>query len=112
MLRLFVAATLLLTCADHWTTYLCLRAPIEGWIVGEANPIADSLFAWVGLGPGLIVDTALTLIGVTFIARTSLLGLRYRVATLALITASTSYAVMNNLEAIHRMGLAPWPGLA
>jgi hypothetical protein len=30
---------------------------------------------------------------------------------LAIITISTGYAVVNNLGAIARMGLAPWSGL-
>jgi len=108
MLRFFVATTLVLTCADHLTTYLCLHAPIEGWIVGEANPVAEYLFAQVGLGPGLVIDTLLTLIGVLFLAQTPLFALRYRIATLAVIAASTGFAVVNNLGAISRMGLLPW----
>ena len=107
-LRIFVATTLLLTCADHVTTYLCLHAPIEGWIVGEANPVAEYMFARVGLGPGLAIDTLLTLTGVFFLAKTQLFGLRYRVATLAVIAASTGFAVVNNIGAISRMGLLPW----
>ena len=49
MLHLLVALTLLLTAADHWTTYLCLRAPVAGWQVIEANPIADWLFQNLGI---------------------------------------------------------------
>ena len=44
MLRALTGLTLLLTGADHWTTYLCLRLPVEGWEVIEANPLADWLF--------------------------------------------------------------------
>ena len=45
MLALLAVLTLALTAADHWTTYLCLRAPVEGWQVTEANPLASWLFA-------------------------------------------------------------------
>ena len=47
MLRLFALTTLLLTAADHWTTYLCLHAPVDGWAVSEANPTPSTLAdAW------------------------------------------------------------------
>ena len=61
MLRLLAGFTLLLTGADHWTTYLCLRMPVEGWEVIEANPLADWLFQVMGLVPGPAIDTAITL---------------------------------------------------
>ena len=111
MLRIFVITTILLTGADHWTTYLCLRAPIEGWSVIEANPIAEWLFGWAGLGAGLLIDSFLTLAAVVFLTMTSVLGRTVKTLLLAIITMSTGYAVFNNLGAISRMGLDPWPGI-
>lgn len=112
MLRLFVVTTILLTAADHWTTWLCLHAPVEGWTVSEANPIADWLFAWAGLANGLLIDSVVTLGAIAFLSTTPVFGESLKVALLALITLSTGYAVVNNLDAITRMGLAPWSGLA
>jgi hypothetical protein len=112
MLRVFVLATVLLTGADHWTTYLCLHAPIEGWQVSEANPFADWLFEWAGLGVGLVIDTLVTLGAVFFLATTHVFARPVKVALLAFITLSTGYAVINNLGAITRMGLVSWPGVA
>ena len=56
---LIAFATLVLSAADHWTTYLCLRNPVTGWDVSEANPISDWLFSGIGLVPGLLVDSAI-----------------------------------------------------
>lgn len=111
MLRLLTVTTLLLTGADHWTTYLCLAEPVSGWMVTEANPFAEWLFQWAGLGPGLLIDTAITVFAVAFLATTRTFDHSVKVALLAIITASTGYAVVNNLDAITRMGLAPWSGV-
>jgi hypothetical protein len=111
MLRLLTLTTLLLTGADHWTTYLCLRAPVDGWLVAEANPIADWLFRWAGLGGGLAIDSALTLGAVLFLSFTRIFDHSVKIGLMAIITVTTGYAVLNNLEAISRMGLAPWSGV-
>ena len=111
MLRLLTIATLLLTGADHWTTWLCLRAPVEGWLVSEANPFADWLFSQAGLGTGLLIDSAVTLAAILFLVRTRLFDRPVKIGLLAVITLSTGYAVFNNLGAITRMGIAPWSGV-
>lgn len=111
MLRLFATTTILLTCADHWTTYLCLHTPIEGWAVSEANPIAEWLFNWAGLGTGLMIDSVITLGAIAFLSKTRVFDHRIKVGLLAIISLSTGYAVFNNLGAINQMGLAPWSGL-
>jgi hypothetical protein len=110
MLRVFVITTILMTCADHWTTYVCLHAPVDGWSVVEANPIAEWLFGWAGLSKGLAIDSILTLGAVLFLSTTDIFGRTTKISLLAVITMSTGYAVINNLAAISRMGLAPWPG--
>ena len=109
MLRIFVITTILLTGADHWTTYLCLHTPIEGWDVVEANPIAEWLFEWVGLRNGLIIDSLVTLGAVIFLSTTNALGRTLKISSLAIITVATAYAVINNLTAISRMGIVSWP---
>jgi hypothetical protein len=110
MLRLFAITTILLTGADHWTTYLCLHAPVDGWRVVEANPIAEWLFGWAGLSNGLIIDSVVTLAAVVFLSTTNVFGRTLKISLLAIITMSTGYAVVNNLGAISRLGLAPWSG--
>jgi hypothetical protein len=111
MLRVLVVATLLLTCLDHWTTYLCLHAPVDGWSVVEANPVAQWLFEHAGLGMGLAIDSLLTAGAILFLATTHVFGHGLKLAILAFITCSTGYAVANNFEAITRMGLDPLAGL-
>ena len=86
MLRLLVLLTLLLTSADHWTTYQCLGRPVPGWHVSEANPMADWLFTSTGLVPGLLIDSAITLVAVAFLVTTGALPRRAKIAFLSLIS--------------------------
>jgi len=106
-LRVLVALTLLLTAADHWTTWLCLHRPVEGWLIEEANPLADWLFGWAGLVPGLVVDSGVTLAAVAFLATTTGFSKRTRCSLLASIGVATAYAVANNLHAIASLGISP-----
>lgn len=99
--------TLLLAAADHWTTYLCLRRPVDGWVVTELNPIADWLFATLGLVPGLLLDSAVTLAAVAFLLSTARLPRVAKAGFLAAICLWTAYAVFNNLQAIGALGLSP-----
>jgi hypothetical protein len=110
MLRLFVWTTIALTCADHWTTWLCLHAPVEGWSVMEANPVAEWLFDRAGLAAGLAIDTLLTLAAIVFLSLTRTLAQEIKLGLLAVITLTTGYAVLCNLGAITQMGIAPWSG--
>jgi hypothetical protein len=100
-------ATLALSAADHWTTYLCLRQPISGWQVIEANPISDWLFQTVGLVPGLLVDSLLTVAAVAFLLTTRRLPNLAKKAFFGLVVASTGYAVINNYRAIEALGISP-----
>jgi hypothetical protein len=111
MLRVFVVTTILLTCADHWTTYLCLHAPVDGWNVIEANPVAEWLFSWAGLSTGLLIDSIATVGAIVFLSTTQIFSQGLKVSLLAFITLSTGYAVINNLAAISEMGIDPWRGL-
>jgi hypothetical protein len=104
MLALF---TLLLTAADHWTTYLCLRTPIPGFEVSEANPIAGWLFGSLGLVPGLALDSVATLVALAFLLSTRLIPRPAKRIFLLVVIAWTGYAVVNNLHAIASMGLSP-----
>lgn len=106
MLRTLAGLTLLLTGADHWTTYLCLRMPVGGWEVAEANPLADWLFQATGLLPGLAIDTAVTLVAVGFLLTTHRFPESVKLGLLAFIATTTGYAVLNNLSAMQDLGLS------
>jgi len=109
MLRPLALIAVLLTGADHWTTYLCLSGPIEGWQVNEANPMANWLFHVAGLLPGLALDSVISVMAVLFLLTTGALSKRTRAGLLSAIALFTGYAVVNNLQAISAMGL--WPVL-
>jgi len=103
-------ATLLLTLADHWTTWLCLRAPVPGWEVREANPLAEWLFARAGLLPGLALDTALTGAAVAFLLGTRRLPDAGKQLCFGVLSLATGLAVLNNLGALRELGLLSWSG--
>jgi len=109
MLALLTGLVVVLTALDHWTTWLCLRAPVAGWSVSEANPLAARLFDAVGLVPGLAVDTALTAGALVFVLRTGWLGRGGKSGCLLLLAGTTGFAVVNNLEAAQALGLLPGP---
>ena len=110
MFYFLAGLTLLLTAADHWTTYLCLRAPVEGWSVAEANPIAEWLFNAVGLVPGLMIDSAITIFAIAFLLTTPRLPKVVKGAFFVFVVFWTGHAVVNNLQAIRMLGLSPMGG--
>ncbi len=107
MVYVLALVTLILSLADHWTTYLCLRSPVDGWNVMEANPLADWLFNATGLVPGLLIDTAVTLLAIGFLLGTNRLPNFAKSLCFGLIVVFTSYAVINNLAALRALGLSP-----
>lgn len=107
MLQGLAILTLLLTFADHWTTYLCLRSPISGWQVVEANPAVDLLFQGTGLLGGLMIDSIFTVVAVAFVFYTQAFQTQVKQAFLAFIVVTTGYAVANNLQAISALGISP-----
>ncbi len=100
-------ATLALSAADHWTTYVCLRHPVAGWQVTEANPISNWLFQFIGLVPGLLVDSVVTVSAVAFLLTTRRLPDFAKKAFFGLVVAATGYAVINNYRAIDALGISP-----
>jgi len=107
MLRVLAGVTLMLTGADHWTTYLCLRLPVHGWEVVEANPLAEWLFGYAGLIPGLAFDSLVTFAAIGFLLTTSRFATPVKLGLLAFIASTTGYAVFNNLRAMRDLGLSP-----
>lgn len=107
MVHLLVAFALLLSAADHWTTYLCLRSPINGFEVAEANPLAAWLFQSVGLVEGLWIDSLVTIAALAFLLATPRLPRAAKLVFLAAVVGWTGFAVANNLSAIFLLGLSP-----
>ena len=107
MLAVLVTLTILLTAADHWTTYLCLSTPVDGWEVTEANPIADWLFQSMGLLPGIVLDSVVTLLAIAFLIVTPLVPQPLKTGFFALVVVWTGWAVTNNLSALRALGLSP-----
>ncbi len=95
----FVLAALafLFNAADNLTTYLCLRAPIEGFEIYEANPLAAWGFQTVGLEAGLWIETVLCAGAILFLVHSPLFGFRSRMALLAVLAALPAGAAANNL---------------
>jgi hypothetical protein len=106
VMRVLAILILLLSAADHWTTYLCLRAPLEGWAVTEANPLAEWLFQTLGLVPGLLVDSAVTVAAVGFLLTTTRVPPMLKSCFFVLVAAWTAVAVVNNLNAISTIGVS------
>ncbi len=107
MLWLLAGFAFLLSMADHWTTYLCLRAPVPGWQVIEANPWAAVLFERAGLVPGLWIDTAVTIVALGILVVTTRFPEWLKLGLLAVVITTTGLAVANNLDAIYALGLSP-----
>ncbi len=95
----FVLAGLafLFNAADNLTTYLCLREPIEGFEIYEANPLAAWGFHMVGLEAGLWIETVLCAAAILFLLHSPLFGFRARMALLAVLAALPAGAAANNL---------------
>jgi hypothetical protein len=106
MVQLFAATAFLVSLADHWTTYLCLRGSVAGWEVSEANPLAEWLFQRVGLAEGLALDTLVTLVVLTFLVRTPRIARPWKLSALAVLIATTGWAVANNFQAVQQLGLS------
>ena len=106
MLHLLAGLALLISLADHWTTYLCLRGAVAGWEVTEANPLAEWLFARVGLAEGLIVDTLVTALVLVFVVHTPRIARSLKLTALSVLIAITSWAVVNNVHAVQQLGLS------
>jgi uncharacterized protein DUF5658 len=105
--KVLATLTILLSAADHWTTYLCLRAPVAGWQVAEANPLAQWLFESFGLVPGLLIDSGVTLGAIVFLLSTTQVPKLAKGLFFGLVITGTSIAVYNNWVAIHALGLSP-----
>jgi len=105
-MRFLLGATvLILNLADNATTFLCLRAPVEQFVVFEANPVARWLFEGVGLLGGLALEMVLSTIAVMFLVQTSRITARAKIVLLALLAALPAWAVANNMQVMYEIGI-------
>ena len=99
-----------LNLLDNTTTFLCLRAPVQGFEVFEANPVARWIFEAVGLIEGLMIETVITTAAVAFLVLTPRIPRNARVALLLVLALLPAWAVANNMQVIYEIGLEV-PGL-
>jgi hypothetical protein len=101
-MRFFLGVlVVLLNVADDTTTYLCLRAPVPGFDVGEANPAANWLFGTIGLVPGLAFEMAVTTSAIAFLVATTHVPHRVKLFLLGVLAALPAWAAINNAYVIH-----------
>ena len=99
------AVVLLLNLLDNATTFLCLREPVAGFEVFEANPIARWLFDMLGLFEGLVLETFLTTAAVLFLVLTNRLSPNAKLALLIVLAMLPAWAVANNLAVMVEIGI-------
>jgi len=105
MLHVFTGLAFLFALLDHLTTWLCLRTPIPGWEIREANPLAAWLFERVGLMEGLAIDTGVTALALALVASAARMPRAARLSLLGLLMGTSAFAVANNLDVIQQIGL-------
>ena len=86
----------LLNVADNVTTFLCLRAPVPGFELSEANPAASWLFGFMGLRSGLIFEMVVTTAAVALLVVTDHVPPRIKLALLVVLAALPAWAAINN----------------
>ena len=105
-MRVFLGTlVVLLNLADNATTFLCLRAPVPGYEVIEANPAAAWLFNAIGLGQGLVLEMAVTTAAIAFLVATTRVPPRIKLALLVVLAALPAWAALNNLAVIEATNL-------
>jgi hypothetical protein len=84
------------------------HAPVEGST--SSRRIRSPAALRRGLTAGLAIDTVLTLLAIAYLSLTRTLAHGVKLGLLCIITFSTGFAVLSNLDAIIQMGIAPWSG--
>ena len=98
------ALVVLFNLADNTTTFLCLRSPVEGFEVVEANPIARWLFDSVGLVEGLVFEMLITTAAIAFLVNTARIPSRMKLMLLVVLALLPAWAAVNNLLVIRAVG--------
>jgi len=99
-------AVVVFNLLDNLTTFLCLRAPVAGFDVVEANPFARLLFDGVGLVPGLLLETAVTTCTVAFLVWSARISRPLRFGLLTVLALLPAWASLNNLLVMRAVGIA------
>jgi len=99
------ALVVLFNLADNATTFLCLRAPVPGFEVIEANPAAAWLFDSVGLREGLALEMLVTSVAIAFLVATQRISPRVKLALLVVLAALPLWAAVNNWLVIQATNL-------
>lgn len=100
-MRIFLGVlAVLLNLADNATTFLCLRAPVPGFEVSEANPAAAWLFSAIGLKEGLVLEMVISAVAIAFLVETRRVPPRIKLALLVVLSLLPAWAALNNLEVI------------
>lgn len=86
----------LLNLADNVTTFVCLRAPVPGFELSEANPAAAWLFETLGLRTGLALELLVTTGAVAFLVATDHVPPRIKLALLVVLAVLPAWAAVNN----------------
>lgn len=94
------------TLGDAYTTWACLHEPVPCWEVLEWNPVAEWLFETLGLVPGLVVDSVITLVAALWVARTTKIATPLKVSYFTLGIIVTSWAVCHNYQGMVEIGIA------
>lgn len=100
------ALVVLLNVADNATTFVCLREPVEGFEVVEANPIARWLFESVGLAEGLVLEMLITTAAIAFLVHTERIPSRTKLMLLSVLALLPAWAALNNYLVIRAVGLS------
>ena len=95
----------LFNLADNATTFLCLRAPVPGFEVIEANPAAAWLFDSIGLQQGLVLEMLVTTVAIGFLVATERISPRVKIALLVVLAALPAWAAVNNWLVIQATNL-------
>jgi len=98
------ALVVLFNLTDNTTTFLCLRQPVAGFEVVEANPIARWLFDSIGLIEGLALEMAITTAAIAFLVYTQRVPGRVKLLLLAVLALLPAWASLNNLVVLRTLG--------
>ena len=98
-------AVVLFNLLDNATTFVCLRDPVPGYAVVEANPIARWMFDSIGLVQGLLLETLVTSVAVAFLVLSPRIPKHIRTGLLALLIVLPAYAAANNYMIMQTIGI-------
>jgi hypothetical protein len=101
----FVSLVFVLSLLDNYTTWVMLHAPVPGWDVVEANPIAAAFFNRFGLEAGLLGDTVITGAACVWGYRTKIATEKTKLLWCSLLSLVSLFAVVNNTIVIIATGV-------